>query len=149
MYEVDRLVTVLKPTQAFLDWLKQLPDQEDDLSLEDLRSDCTVLLLPPFETPDEADDYLEDMAKDVIENECESWCEDETLWPKDMDYDLLTKWFDIEHHSMVFDTTEEADDDYEDDDDLDDEELADLDEAFDDEYEDDFDEDEPLEKKLH
>lgn len=128
MYEIERLVTVIKPKQAFLDWLKQVPDQDDELSLDDLRSDCTALLLPPFESPDEAEDYVKKHIDDIFANELESWCESEEQWPTERTFAKFTDMFDIEYHSMVFDMMDE---DFDEEQDLDD----------DDEDEDDFFED--------
>ena len=141
MYELERLVTILKPKQAFLDWLKQLPDQDDDVDLEELRSDCTALLLPPFESPDEAEDYLKEHIDDVFANECESWCESEEQWPADRTYEKLTEFFDIEFHSMVFDMLDDDMDDEDEDDDIYDEDILDEDDDFDDDFDDDDEDD--------
>lgn len=130
MYEVERLATVLKPTQAFLDWLSKTPEQDPDLALEELQNDCTTLLLPAFETPDEADNFLRENINEIFTNELENWCEDESLWPEDRSFEHFTTLFDIEHNSMVFDMVE---DDEDEDEDEGDDELEDDDDDFDDE----------------
>lgn len=127
MYEIERLVTILKPTQKFYDWLQTTPSLDKELTLEDLRGDCTALLLPTFETADEADDYLQKNITEIFSNECETWCEDESFWPKPFNYELFRELFNIEHHSMVFDLvddedSEEDEDDYEEEDDFEDDE---------------------------
>ena len=53
MYFVDRTAVVLKPTQFFLDWLKSLDENMPDLSLEQIRSNCSVFLVPEFDEPEE------------------------------------------------------------------------------------------------
>lgn len=53
MYFVDRSVAVIKPKQPFLDWLNNMPDNDIDLSLDNLRADCTVLLIPEYDEPEE------------------------------------------------------------------------------------------------
>jgi hypothetical protein len=115
MYEIERLVTILKPTQKFHDWLQTTSSLDKALTLEDLRSDCTALLLPTFETADEADDYLRKNIEEIFGNECETWCEDEACWPE-LSYDLFHEFFDIEHHSMVFDMVDDDEEDAEDED---------------------------------
>ena len=132
MYEIERLVTILKPTQKFYEWLQTTPSLDKELTLEDLRADCTALLLPTFETADEADDYLRKNFDEIFANECETWCEDESFWPSPANYELFRELFDIEHHSMVFDMVdddedEDSDDEDYDEDDLDDEEDEDED----------------------
>lgn len=129
MIEVERIVTVLKPTGAFFDWLHRLPDADKEITLEDLRDDCTTLLIPAFDSPDEADAYLEEICVEVFTNELEGWCDDENLWPKNIGFDLFQEWFDIEHHSMVYDM---VDDDLEEDDAEDDEDLFEEDDDVED-----------------
>ena len=130
MYEIERLVTILKPTQKFYQWLQTTPSLDKELTLEDLRADCTALLLPTFETSEEADDYLQKNLDEIFSNECETWCDDESCWPA-MNYETFSEFFDIEHHSMVFDMVdddEDNDDEDDDEDDLDDEDDEDQDE---------------------
>ena len=55
MYFVDRSVVVLKPTQDFLDWLNQTnSDDMPDLTLNQIRSNCTTFLIPQFDEPEQA-----------------------------------------------------------------------------------------------
>lgn len=111
MYELERIAAVLKPTQRFLDWIQQLPgDEMDELELSDLREDCTTLLIPAFDSPDEADAYIKEMYADIFANELESWDTDPESWPDEPSFDMFSEWFDIEYHSMVFDTVEDEDD---------------------------------------
>ena len=42
MYFVDRTAVVLKPTAAFLAWLKSVDEDMPDLTLAQLRSNCTT-----------------------------------------------------------------------------------------------------------
>ena len=56
MYFVDRSVAVIKPKQPFVDWLNQVPDNDMELSLDSLRADCTVILIPEFDEPEELAD---------------------------------------------------------------------------------------------
>ena len=48
MYFVDRSAVVLKPTQNFLDWLKSTDQDVPDLTIEQLRANCSVFLVPEF-----------------------------------------------------------------------------------------------------
>ena len=60
MYAIDRNVAVIKPKQAFMEWLNALPDNDVQLGLDSLRVDCTVLLIPEFEEPEQAIAYIDD-----------------------------------------------------------------------------------------
>ncbi len=133
MYEIERLVSILKPTQKFYQWLQTTPSLDKELTLEDLRADCTALLLPTFETAEEADAYLQANLDEIFSNECETWCDDESFWPT-MNYETFSEFFDIEHHSMVFDMVDDDEDEDSDDEDYDEDDLDDED---DDEDEDD------------
>ena len=62
MYFVDRSVAVIKPKAPFLAWLNAVPDNDMiELSLDALRADCTVILLPEFDEPEEAISHIDEM----------------------------------------------------------------------------------------
>ena len=82
MYFVDRSVAVIKPKQPFLDWLNQAPDNDMDLALDSLRTDCTVILLPEFDEPEEGVAYIDEIYEQLFKMELASWYEDEALWPR-------------------------------------------------------------------
>jgi hypothetical protein len=154
MYELDRVVAVFKPTQVFLDWVKQLPDEENqEVELEDIREDCTTVLIPAVDSPDEADEHIQELFIDIMASELEAWSDDVNAWPEIPDFDTFKTWLDVEYHSMVFDTVEDDEDDEDDDedyeyeeDDEDDEEYDEYDEDEDDEdYDDDDDDDDEYE----
>lgn len=107
MYFVDRSVAVIKPRQPFLDWLRQVAgDDMVDVSLENLRADCTVLLLPEFDAPEQAVAYLDERADTLFRQELASWHEDSQQWPADMSLLAFWQWFDVEFHSLVLDTVD-------------------------------------------
>ena len=49
MFFVDRMAAVLKPTDVFLAWLQQYDEDFTDLTLAQLRANCSVFLLPVFD----------------------------------------------------------------------------------------------------
>ncbi|WP_293761931.1 hypothetical protein [uncultured Aquitalea sp.] len=108
MYFVDRAVAVVKPKQPFLDWLNAVPGNEDmvDLSLDSLRSDCTVILLPEFNQPEEAVAHIDEIYEQLFKMEVASWFDDEAVWPADMSLKTFWEWFDVEIHSTVIDSVE-------------------------------------------
>lgn len=145
MYEMERIAVIIKPTQLFLNWVKSIPGDANSntMELKDLREDCTTLLIPPFESPTEAQEYIEEIYEDLFNAELESWCTDSSLWPKKRDYYTFKSWFDLEYHSIVYDLVEgghEDDEDQdEDEEEYDDEDDYEKDEGYDDDDDDDDD----------
>ena len=78
MYFVDRTAVVLKPTQKFLDWLKSTDSNLPDLTLAQIRSNCSV----------------------------SSWEVERKHWPQDMGVQAFWEFFDAEIHDAVFDLDE-------------------------------------------
>ncbi len=108
MYFVDRAVAVIKPKQPFADWLNAVPDNDMDLSLDSLRADSTVILIPEFEEPEEGVAYIDEIFETLFQMELSSWYDDENLWPQDRSLKTFWEWFDVEIHSMVIDSLDDA-----------------------------------------
>ena len=106
MDTINRSVAVVKPKQPFLDWLNALPDNEESFTLADLQTDCTVLLLPEFGNDLQAQKFIKKIHADIFERELDAFCTDPDWWPSKRDYKTFLRWFDIEHHSEVFDTVD-------------------------------------------
>jgi len=106
MYFVDRSVAVIKPKAPFMDWLNAVPDSDIDLTLESLRADCTVILMPEFAEPEEGVAYLDEIYEQLFKMELASWYDDEELWPKDLSLKAFWEWFDVEIHSTVIDSVD-------------------------------------------
>lgn len=107
MFIVDRMVALVRPRQPMLEWLMQQPDNDVDLTLDQMRADCTVLLVPETEDPEGVIAYIDEIYKQVFEMELSSWYEEVSRWPKDRSLRTFWEWFDVEVHSLVIDTQEE------------------------------------------
>lgn len=107
MYIIDRNLAVIKPKQPFLDWLRGIPGNEVELTLEQLRIDCTALLVPEFEEPEDAVSFIDEIGVELFEAELGSWIDDAKLWPKDRSLQAFWTWFDVEIHSTVVDLVDE------------------------------------------
>lgn len=103
MKSINRSVAVIKPKKPYVDWINQLPDTEEKLTAENLQSDCTAILIPEFDRPEESMAFISAMAKTLFEEELNSWCTDNGLWPKIRTNRTFWKWFEVEVHSEVFD----------------------------------------------
>ena len=107
MYEIDRMLVIVKPTIALVDWInKDIPYKDDKATLDMVSTDCTSLLIPEFDDYFEAEKYIEDIYLDIFEAELESWSLDKTTWPQNRSYELFREWFDLEFHSLVFDASD-------------------------------------------
>ena len=104
---IDRAVAVLKPNEPYLEWALGLPDAPADLTLQELRSDCTAFLIPEFDLDQEVEDLLREIYPALFELELEGWYRDERFWPQPRDYETFRAWFDVEISSTVIDLVED------------------------------------------
>lgn len=107
MYFVDRSAVVLKPTQVFLDWLKQVDEDMPELSLAQIRSNCTVLLVREMDEREDAISYIDERFEEVFRNELSGWEVPQSAWPKTMDLVTFWQFFEVEIHDLVLDTIED------------------------------------------
>jgi hypothetical protein len=102
---VNRAAVVLRPKQAFVDWLHGCPDPPTFITLEDLleRGENSVYLIPDIEDLSETDKVIKKMAPAILEAELEGWYTNEDAWPKKLDYNTLHQLFEVKVPSMVID----------------------------------------------
>ncbi len=91
------------PDQPFLDWLRRVDPTNDKLSLEDLRRDSTVYLLPECESDEETLECLEEVCGRIFEEELDAWHRVPSSWPRQRDIEAFHRWFEWSIHSMVVD----------------------------------------------
>ena len=101
---INRGVAVIKPKQPFLDWLGRLPDPLDS-SLEELRRDCTVILIPDELDDIKASRYMKRIYREIFDAELAAWHLTVDDWPADRDYAMFQAWFEIDVHSLVLDSS--------------------------------------------
>ncbi len=106
MKQINRAIAVIKPRQPYVDWALSLPGETDELSLDDLRSDCTAILIPEFNAPAESEAFIASIAAELFEAELDAWYRDRTTWPLARDYRVFREWFDVEIHSIVLDAAD-------------------------------------------
>jgi hypothetical protein len=104
---VNRSVAVIKPRQPLLDWLNALPDNVLLFTLTELRTDCTVLLIPEYDTDEKAFNFIKKIYLELFERELGAFCTDPDWCPAKRDYKTFLKWFDIGLHSEVFEIVDE------------------------------------------
>ena len=102
MYAIDRMAAVIEPTEMMLQWLLENLAAEE-ITMEELLSDCTTILIPLFDEPSEAINYVNTVATRIFDNELASWEVDPKHWPDDRGPAGFWSWFHVEFHSLVFD----------------------------------------------
>ena len=114
MYIVNTAAATVRPTQKFLYWLMKIQQKNGDdlsLTLEQLRTNATVYLIPETDTPEKNIAYLDEKYEKIFEAELSAWVMDENDYPQDMSLKAFWEFFDVEIHDMVVDL--ESDDDNE------------------------------------
>ncbi|MDO4434188.1 MAG: hypothetical protein Q4B82_06380 [Alysiella sp.] len=107
MYFIDRTAVVLKPTAIFLQWLNQVNgDSLPDLTLAQIRANCSVFLVPEFDEPEQAVAYFDERHHAIFATELASWEIEESQWPKDMSLTTFWQFFELEVHDTVLDLEE-------------------------------------------
>ena len=103
---VNRTAVVIKPKQPFVDWANSVVDEDEQHSISDFSTDCSVILLPVVDSDEDAEALIKDMFQDLFELELSSWMTDDDTWPENITYKMFLEWFDVEFHSMVFDSSQ-------------------------------------------
>jgi hypothetical protein len=113
MEQIDHGLIILRPKQPFLDWVNSWSPKDQLLTMEDVQEDAPAILVPEFESDEEALEFVKANATEILMNELSEWCLEPSLWPKKQDYSTLSTWFTLELHSTVY-TVGETDDNDED-----------------------------------
>ncbi|MCH7518168.1 MAG: hypothetical protein IH964_03980 [Candidatus Dadabacteria bacterium] len=104
MYTINRSIAIIRPKQPFVDWANQLPDAELKSSLDDFKTDCLAILIPDYDTDEEAEGYINEIYEDIFIEELYGWCTEEAWFPQDRTNEMFWQWFEVELHSIVMDS---------------------------------------------
>ena len=107
MITINRTGIVVRPGQPFLDWLHRADPTSSELSLEDLRREPTVYLLPECENEGEARKCLKEVCGQILEEQLDGWYRVPSSWPGRRDLDAFDRWFEWSFHSVVVDLCDE------------------------------------------
>ena len=103
MKMLNRSAMTVKLTQAFVDWINNLEDGSEPLTLADVNEEATVYLVPEIEDEEQLNDMLQEFWLNILENELKSWEEDESQWPAELSIELFERFLTIDPAVMVFD----------------------------------------------
>lgn len=105
MFEtINRDALIIWPKQALLDWVNSIyPD--DPISLDSLgkHDEANVYLIPEMDSTEESLQYLKDNFEPFLEENLFGWCEDDTLWPKNRNWQLFEEYLDYSIQTMIMD----------------------------------------------
>jgi hypothetical protein len=77
------------------------------LTLDELRLEPTIYLLPEWETEEEALQHLAEVSNEIFEEQLNGWYRVPSVWPATGDLKTFLLWFDCSFHSMVVDVCDE------------------------------------------
>jgi hypothetical protein len=103
MDTINRSAVIVIPAKPFLDWLHRVDPTSADLSLEDLRGEATIYLLPEYDTEEEAHLYLSKHCREIFEEQLDGWYRVPSAWPADRSFDTFIRWFEYSFHSVIVD----------------------------------------------
>ena len=103
MNTINRSAVAVIPAQPFLDWLHEVDPTSAHLTLNDLRDEPTIYLLPEYDTAEEARKHLQSRWKQIFEEQLEEWFRVPTAWPTDRTFKAFKRWF---VHSVLIDLCE-------------------------------------------
>lgn len=101
---INRGVVIIKARQPFVDWVNSTTPDEPPVTLAEVNQECTAILVPDLDNEIETNDYLESLKPALFERELAGWYTDEQTWPAERSASLFDAWFELEIHSMVWDT---------------------------------------------
>ena len=104
MYTINRSIAILRIKQPFVDWANELPDAEFKSSLDDFKTDCLAVLIPDYDTDEEAVGFINEIYEDIFTQILSDWSIEESWWPQDRTNEMFWQWFDVELHSIVMDS---------------------------------------------
>jgi hypothetical protein len=114
---LKRSAVVILAKEPLVEWLHSIAELAlDEITLEQANDDATVLLIPEMTTMAEVQAYLQAGKVFLLEQELENWTEDREVWPHPLSGKLFDEWFEVRHHTMVWETVEAEDEDDEDED---------------------------------
>ena len=100
MEMINRSALLLLPKQPMLDWVNG--HDESKLTLDILRDEPRVYLLPPWESQADLAEILAIHHEEILVELFQSWFTDDYPRPA-LSIELMGEWFDVSVHSMVHD----------------------------------------------
>ncbi|MBF0197438.1 MAG: hypothetical protein HQL32_06995 [Planctomycetes bacterium] len=104
--DMDSSAIEIVALEPFLEWVNQLENDDEKISLEELEDDSNIYLIPECETEEDILNILSMKHEVIFANELYDWSTNEDEWPENRDFETFKKWFGVRFHSIVFDLTQ-------------------------------------------
>ncbi len=104
MNSINRSAVIVVAKKPFLDWVNGLATGAPALTLEEIRRDPGVYLIPEYEGVAGAEGMLRDGFDTIFRDQLSQWWSDPAAWPANRTLALFNKWFAHHSHSTVRDT---------------------------------------------
>lgn len=105
-YEIDRAVIIIKKKKPFLDWIKNLPDSDLEITIDDLNSEPSTYLIPAYEENYLLLAHLSAICHEIFVLEMNGWWTEEEVWEKDLSWENFNLWFEYDICSLPIDLGE-------------------------------------------
>jgi len=110
---INRSAIVVRPGQPFLDWLHRVDPTSSHLTLDDLRRQPTIYLLPECDSEEQALEFLREISSEIFEEQLNGWYRVPLVWPTERDLKTFRIWFEIGFHSTIVDLCDDRVEHYE------------------------------------
>ena len=105
---INRAVLLFKYKEPAIAWINEADPYDDDpgITAEDVNTDRIVYLISDevADTPEDLEKWIKMNLDILFESELEGWYTDPDLWPKNRTYTLFKEWFEVECHTVLYDT---------------------------------------------
>ena len=75
--------------------------------MQELVLEPAIYLIPECDTLEEVAAVLHELCEKIFIEQLAGWFNDRTTWPLDRSFDVFSRWFDYQHHSMLIDLCDE------------------------------------------
>ncbi len=103
METINRSALIVTPAKPFLDWLHRVDSTSAEVSLEDLRREATIYLVPEYDSEEEARRFLENYCGEIFEEQLDGWFRVTSAWPVNRSFATFVRWFEYSFHSVIVD----------------------------------------------
>ena len=103
---LNRCAITIIPKAPFWEWVNQTKEIDDAFMIE-RQTDSNMYLIPDYESEEDIrlaiENYLLENYSEIFINELEGWNMDPSGFP-DITYNHFNEWFEVNVHTMIFDT---------------------------------------------
>ena len=103
---INRSALIVQPTERYLAWLHAVDPTSRNLSLDDLRGEAHIYLIPECDTEDDLNRVLKRCFDDIFTEELAGWFNIPDVWPDRRTVKMFREWFDVEFASMITDLSD-------------------------------------------